>query len=352
VDTAELRLAEPDTRPCDRQRTEPALQIVYRICAAENAKPRPAFYDKTLALVSLLRAAEKVVPSPAFTFLVDGSLPESLIQLMARHGRVVPISAGSTRRSFRQAVALAAVLDGGPDDLVWFAEDDYLYQPRALAVLLSAATEMPDAQYFMMTGSNALDLTVPGRSADRLHLLPGAEGDPPSRVVAGVRWFRGESTTSTFAVRRKALLEDARLLRFVPYTGGSWDRTTCLAYQGFRPFRARDIFPVADEPVHRWPRIAVRGLFRAAAVARSLRRSSRRRVLVGADPELVLHMETFTEDARGPLSAASAGTDWAGIAADTRRWAAERGLTRRSADPRSSSGLDGTSPAPSRPRSS
>jgi hypothetical protein len=352
VDTAELRRVEPESRPSDRSRTDPALQIVYRICAAENAKPRPAFYDKTLALVSLLRAAENVTPRPAFTFLVDGSLPDNLIELMERHGRVVPISAGSTRSSFRQAVALAAVLDGGPDDLVWFAEDDYLYEPRALAVLLSAAAEMPDAHYFMMTGSNALDLSVPGRSADRLHLLPGAEGDASNRVVAGVRWFRGESTTSTFAVRRKVLLEDARLLRFVPYTGGSWDRATCLAYQGFRPFRARDVLPVADEPAHRWPRLAIRGLFRAVAVARSLRRPSRRRVLVGADPELVLHMETFDEDARGPLSAASARTDWAGIAADTRQWAAERGIMPRSAGRRSPSGLDGTSPAPSRPRSS
>jgi hypothetical protein len=277
-------------------------------------------------LSSILRAADAVTPAPTFTFIVDGPFPADLLRVMADRGEIVRTDAGSTRRSYRRAITEGVRTAGRPDDLVWFAEDDYLYQPNALTTLASAATAMPGAHYFMLSGSNALDRSVPGRSANRLRSLPGAQGDSSSRILCGVRWFRGESTTSTFAVRLRVLRDDARLLRFMPLTGGAWDRATCMAYQGFRPFRAREILPLSGEPVHRWPRLAVRGLFRAAAMVRSHRRPSHRRVLAGADPELILHMEVPTEDTRGPLSAESAKTDWETVAADTLRASAH--LTR------------------------
>jgi len=49
------------------------------------------------------------------------------------------------------------------------------------------------------------------------------------------------STTSTFGVRLGVLREDRTLLRLVPYSGGSWDHTTCLTVQGRQPFAWSDL---------------------------------------------------------------------------------------------------------------
>lgn len=102
----------------------PPLRIVYRSAEAENTKPRPTYYSKTLALVSLLWAAAALPVPPEIVFLNDGDIPRDRLALMEAHGTVRAIDGGSNRTTFRVAVARQAALATDTDDLVWFAEDD------------------------------------------------------------------------------------------------------------------------------------------------------------------------------------------------------------------------------------
>lgn len=52
------------------------LRVVYRSVGSENNKNRPPFYDKTLALASLLRAVERSPVSTELVFVSDGVIAE------------------------------------------------------------------------------------------------------------------------------------------------------------------------------------------------------------------------------------------------------------------------------------
>ncbi|MCX6466443.1 MAG: hypothetical protein NTW05_23070 [Pseudonocardiales bacterium] len=299
-----------------------ALRVAYRSSPGGNDKPRPPWFGKDLALRSLLRAAERLAEPPVITFYNDGELPPAEVEVMAAHGTERPVHGGSNRASFRAVVAAEAAVAGGPDDLVWFAEDDYLYSPESLTALVRAAAELPDADFFAMYGSAAL-APARGRRRPVRRDRPGAEGDPTARPAGGVLWYRGYATTSTFGVRAPVLRADARLLRTYPYSGGAWDTATCLAYQGYRPFGLRRLLPGDGAPLRRaLPRAAIR----AVLDVRALRRTANRRVLVASDPELVWHMEVLDGTTRSAPSAATTAVDRARVAAETVAWAAGRGL--------------------------
>jgi hypothetical protein len=198
---------------------------------------------------------------------------------------------------------------------VWFAEDDYLYGVESLRQLINAAAALPLADYFSMWGYLALDPTSP-RTSPEPRDEPRSEGDPHALELDGLRWYRAISTTSTFGVRAAALREDARLLRLLPFSGGSWDHTSCLTVQGLQPFgwdEVRDqLLPFGTEPVTQWPRVMTRGLVHIGVNLRSRRRRENCRRLYLSDPETIFHMELPTE---------AAGRDWTAFAADTRQWA-------------------------------
>lgn len=301
----------------------PHLRVVYRSAEAENTKPRPPYYSKTLALASVLRAVAPLGTDAEIVFVNDGEIPAERLALMQAHGTVRVIDGGSNRATFRSVVAREAALAGGPDDIVWFAEDDYLYSPDAMTTLLAAAREFPDTAYFALYGSDSLDVDAARRGRPVLREQHGTDGLPDAPVAGAAAWFRSCATTSTFGVRGAALRADAGLLRRMPFTGGAWDVATCLALQGYRPFGFPDLLPDADGPVLRG---AARGLVRAAIGASALRRPSRHRVLRGSDPELVWHMEVHNDLTRTRPSTATAAVDWNAVAVDTMFWAADRGI--------------------------
>jgi hypothetical protein len=295
------------------------LTIVYRSTDAENDKPRPWYYSKDLALASILRAADALPRPPRFVFLNDGPLPAERLAQMQRHGQVQRIEGGSNRATFRAAVARQAGLCDD-QDLVWFAEDDYLYRPDALASLMAAATTFPATDYFSLYGSAALD-TNSARHRPAVRSRPGAESDPDARRAGSASWFRAHSTTSTFGVRGRALREDAALLRTMPFTGGAWDTATCLALQGYLPYPLPDLLPRRDGVTGR---TLLRAAVRVVADIGSALRPGRRRTLLSADPELIHHMEIHDATTRTPPSAATLRSGWTRTALETRFWAAGR----------------------------
>ena len=51
------------------------LHVVYRSYGGENAKGRPPYYSKLLALTSMVRAAELAGEHVHLVFLNDGTIP-------------------------------------------------------------------------------------------------------------------------------------------------------------------------------------------------------------------------------------------------------------------------------------
>ncbi|WP_106209878.1 hypothetical protein [Kineococcus rhizosphaerae] len=255
------------------------IHVVYRSHGGENSKARPDWYSKLVGLQSFCRAVETLASQrpaagPEVVFLNDGPIPRDRAQLMAAWGDPVTISAGSNRRSYLTGLSLARRRGWDVHDLVLLAEDDYLWRPETLVSLLDAACDP--------------------RSARADYFAPYAEPVPDDGRPA--RWGPVESTTSTFAVRVGALLQDERLLQLCAYSGGDFDYASCLTLQGRRRFSLRELVSHHAEDGGSSPlRALARGAYltgmRSAVNLRSLRRPSRRRVLLGAQPALATHME-------------------------------------------------------------
>jgi hypothetical protein len=292
----------------DDDQVAPRLHVIMRSYGGENFKDRPTFYSKLACLGSLIRAAASVRPSPELIFVNDGPLPADRERLMQLAGEVVTLDAGSNRASYRWTISMAVERPWSPHDVVWFAEDDYLYTIHSFARLLEAAGALPQADYLSMYGGDARF----GREA--------GYGDVGTTCTGTARvgdwgWGRHLSTTSSFGVRARQLREDARLLRLMPATGGAWDHATCLAYQGLLPFSRKelqtDLVPFTSQPPIGWPRAVARGVVRGSLSLRALRRSSRRRLLYGAEPDLIAHME---------VGGYSDRVDWEAVSSETTRW--------------------------------
>jgi hypothetical protein len=296
------------------------LRIVYRSHGGENAKSRPTFYSKLLALASAVRAVRESGSTPQMIYVNDGPIPGDRLDLMHATGDVVQIDVGNNRASYRAAVQMAARRPWPPGDIVWFAEDDYLYHPQAFRMVIKAAAAVQDADYLSVFGRRALDPGSP-RTATAWMPRRGAADAPNPIVVGDATWFRGVATTSTFGVRMRVLRQDRRLLRLIPYCGGAWDDATCLAVQGRRPFGwgdvREDLLPFGSRPAAQWPASIVRGLVRSGVNLRSRRAERNCRRLYFSDPLRALHLED---------GAADGGLDWAGLAAQTRAWAIDQGI--------------------------
>lgn len=254
--------------------------MVYRSHGGENSKDRPDWYSKVVGLRSFCRAVDALRDQrpgagPEVVFLNDGPIPVERLELMEAWGDPVEIRAGSNRRSYLAGVGLARRRGWADDDLVLLAEDDYLWRPETLVSLVDAAQDPrgAGADYFAPYGDEVPDDGLPAR------------------------WAPLRSTTSTFAARVGALRQDERLLQLCAYSGGNFDFATCLTLQGQPRFSARELVthhvPAPGTPA--W-RSGARALYlttlRTAVNLRSLRRPSRRRVLLGAQPALATHMET------------------------------------------------------------
>jgi hypothetical protein len=149
---------------------------------------------------------------------------------------VVQVSCGSNRASLRRVLALPRERGWPGGDLVWFAEDDYLYSAHALAGVVTAARELPRADYFAVYSMLRFDRYAT-RSSPIIAGRVRADGDPDAVRLGPSRWYEAVSTTSTFGARVRTLLEDEWLLRSAPFVGGAFDHATCLTLQGYRPFR-------------------------------------------------------------------------------------------------------------------
>ena len=298
------------------------IHIIYRSYGGENMKRRPPYYSKYLSLLSLVRAYQEIVDDDAeLIYLNDGPIPPDRLRIMKNTGEVISKADLGNAGSIRLALKLPFQREWPADDLVWFAEDDYLYLPRSLNNLVVAGTKFPNADYF---GLYAL---IGNRQPNGLpHIdcrVPPTWHSTGETDVSGHSWRSALSTTSTFGARVRALRSDHRMMAVAMQTGGAWDHTTCLAYQGFQPFPLRFLVESVQQAT------GLTGLTRAGLLAglrwvysfyfRAWQWRSRSRMLVAADPALISHLES------GNLAL---GTDWGIVAQDINHWASQSGYSR------------------------
>ncbi len=292
------------------------LHVIYRSYGGENRKGRPTYYSKLLALASMVRSFGQMRSQPAeLIFLNDGPIPADRLLLMENTGEVVSRSDLGLHGSLRAGLEIATSRGWAGDDLVWFSEDDYLYLPSALSELIAAATAFPHASYFglyALVGSRMPN----GAAFEETMRVPSEWVASDRRIVNGHPWCRALSTTSTFGARVDAISEDRRMTQIAMRSGGSFDHTTCLMYQGFSPYPITSLTePFRSSAVPKsWLRragvLGVRSGLNAYQAIRIMGRAERR-LLVASDPALITHLES---------AYMALGTDWTSVAAETRSW--------------------------------
>jgi hypothetical protein len=270
------------------------LLVVLRTTPRENAKKRPAWYSKDLAFLSLLSAidnAENAGHNVRLSVLTDGGVPDSISSNRTPATEVVPVTEGTSRGSMLASFRAARARLTNNEDLIWFAEDDYLYRPDALQKLLACASSTP-ATYFSLhkpddSGWHAGHSSQPLGSVQRVTFNRRSPGH------AAEEWRRITHTNSTFGVRASAFLEDLRFMRLATMGGGPYDHSTFMMIQGRRPFPVSKICadlnfrPEAAQATKALARIPARALIDASALL--MRR--RNRLLIAPIEDQVCHME-------------------------------------------------------------
>ena len=243
------------------------IHILYRSAGAANRKNRPHFFDKATALASFLRALRAAGPEADVLFLNDGPISGDLVGWMRTAGEILELPGLGNSGSYRRTLDEALSREWPESDLVYLAEDDYLYLPEALGTLFRAAGEIPAASYFTLYDH-----------PDRYRRDDDADRGRARVFFGGGRhWRTVESTCLTYGVRLGALRRDAWIHRWKTRGPIPDDRGIWRAVQGLGGYRLR--FP--------------------------------RRRLVSPMPSLATHLE------REHLSP---GVDWAEAAAEVRRW--------------------------------
>lgn len=281
------------------------LHVVYRAAGGENAKPRPPFYDRVASLGSCLRALERCGDADVL-YLNDGDIPPNLLALMRESGEVVqlpplPAEARGTKvailRSYTEGVR-EAVARFADDDLVYFAEDDYLFTADAFACLQRAAETLPHVAYFSFIGT----------------LWPIARG----HWVDGDLWQEAEATTLSFAARVGTLRRDLRIHRLGMRVGDDTDMFRAL--HGLRPYRWPTVIGevVRADPAgaRSFASRARGGVGRALLNLLALRSAFHPATLVRPYRPLATHVELppfLTE-----------GEDWQAVADEASEWLAAR----------------------------
>ena len=125
------------------------LHVLYRTYAGMNSKKRPEWFDRRVALQSLLQSLDASGVESRITFLVDGRRPADLEDF---DFPTIGINGGNCAASFRGAIKAAAAIaaDSSGDTLFWIAEDDYLYRPEAMSELASVARVSPQSAYLAL----------------------------------------------------------------------------------------------------------------------------------------------------------------------------------------------------------
>jgi len=199
-----LRMTNPPSSSPDRF----DLAVAYRIYPGVSGDPIFGFKDK-LALVRLNLESFKAAAGdlkirlwvlldhcpPAYAELVMSIFPDPAVDLILLGGE----GNGAT---FRRQIDLLTAQSAA--DLVYFAEDDYLYLPRSLERAVAFLRRHPSAEFVTLYDHADYYSKI-------IHRFRGEE-----LAEDGWRWRAVASTCLTFMARRQALAECAAVFKTYP----------------------------------------------------------------------------------------------------------------------------------------
>jgi hypothetical protein len=285
------------------------LHAIYRSVGAENAKPRPPGYAKLTCLYSFLRAREACPAPGELLFLNDGPIPPAQVATMRSVGEIVAIEGLELHLSYWKAIDLALARGWDDNDIVYFAEDDYLYRREAFTGIRDAADRLPANSYLApyATIGHEMPNGEPLSAGLRRPSLPSA----PLTEAGGAIWHRALSHTSTFAVRVGALRADRALHLIAPRAGAGWDYPLALAYQGRLPYAPHAFVEPLRQSGTQFSRRVKILIWRLTLSGCAVAARGRRHLLAAPRPALATHMEA---------AMMAPGTDWDAEVEAARLW--------------------------------
>ncbi len=174
------------------------LHIIYRSYGGENLKNRPDFYSKLVCLYSFIDSVLMIDEEVKLIFMNDGPIQDDKIEVMKKYGDIISLPSLGNSPSFREALNLA--LNLSDSDLVYFAEDDYLYKPEAFKNMLLAFKELPNVDY----------ITLFDHSDRYIRKDDSLGGKCKIFITINLHWRTCESTCMTFGARVSTFKKDKK----------------------------------------------------------------------------------------------------------------------------------------------
>jgi hypothetical protein len=279
----------------------PSLHVIYRYTAAENRRPRPPWFSKSLALASAILAARNCASTTTLHFVVDGPVSPAVDQALANLGSVLHVDGGWTRPSYLRALEFALQQPWPPDDVVYFCEDDYLHASDAFRELMRAASALPHAEFFSLY--------------EHPDAYPGAPGvahgsDATERVyISGDRHWRTLGSTCMTYGAQIATLERFALMQQHPLTKDDESHWDHLLWKAQQNAIARAVYD-SSRRLGLTPSVTVRRGLRLL-VSPEVHAVTRVRTLVAPMPSLATHAQK---------DVLALGVDWSAVAAEIGSW--------------------------------
>jgi hypothetical protein len=261
------------------------IHYIYRSTAFENRARRPEYYSKDIALGSFLRSVEACSTSHDVVFVNDGpGMPAPRLAAMEAAGEVIETAGLGNGGSYRYLLAQAETRSWDGDDIVYFAEDDYLYRRCAFSDLERSARTIDRASFFTLYDNPDYDTLPLHRSFERTH-----RDDRWS--IGDLEWRAVRNTTMSFAARVGDLRQQAwmHLLGSNPFLGESPHPADDYIWNASQSFVGKALIPVLFRCVN--PRNGVMvNAKRVGLMLREYRSDRRNKLLVAPTVSLATHM--------------------------------------------------------------
>ena len=178
------------------------IHFIYRSAPGSSKKEtRPSYFDKVSCLKSFLKAVDYVDSEMRgdLIFLNDGELDSSIMEIMnSSKSELIQLGGIGNSSSLRAAHELARTRNWDSSDIIYFAEDDYMYKEEAFAFLLGAASAIKEGHYFTL-----YDHPDRYTRSDDVN-----NGYSKIYVSPDCHWRTVESTCQTYGVRIKSFKKD------------------------------------------------------------------------------------------------------------------------------------------------
>lgn len=255
------------------------LHCVYRSTASENRARRPDYYSKDVALASFLRSVEHCDGVGDLVFVNDGSgFPPERLSRMRKHGEVLELPGLGNGGSFRYLLTLLETRSWAADDVVYFAEDDYLYTADAFSELRRAAETLDAASFFTLYDH-------PDYQTDKAHLRF-------QRAHSRERWSVGpvarravRATTMSFGAR----VGDMRACSWIFFLGTNDHPGDWYIWDAAQSVRGRALIPMLFRCFNRRNTVTV-NLKRCGLLLNDYLAQRHRGFLVAPEPSLATHL--------------------------------------------------------------